>query len=72
MRWYRNDKDSSIDRHVKHRALELGANLKGKIKVYLDLRFWLILRDVVLDRAERALLVLKMSDGPISSFKLIF
>lgn len=49
---YQDEKDISIEQHVKRRALGLSAEMQGKFKVYLDQRFWLILRDVVLDRSE--------------------
>lgn len=49
---YRNDQSTSLDQHVKRRALALSAEVQGKLRIYLDQRFWLILRDVILDRSE--------------------
>jgi hypothetical protein len=49
---YRDDQDISLNQHVKRRALELGAEMQQKVRIYLDQRFWLMLRDVILERAE--------------------
>ena len=37
----------SIDAHVRSRQLELAKSLERKKAVYLDIKFWIILRDVV-------------------------
>jgi hypothetical protein len=50
----------SIDRYVKSRQVELGRSLDGRASVYLDTKFWIIVRDVAAgirtDRAEIELL----------------
>jgi hypothetical protein len=38
----------SIERHSRARQIELGQALSGRRKIYLDARFWVILRDVAL------------------------
>jgi hypothetical protein len=38
----------SIERHSRARQIELGRSLKGRPKVYLDMRFWIIVRDTAL------------------------
>jgi hypothetical protein len=40
--------DISIDRHVKSRVVELGQSLAGKHAIYLDVRYWLLLRNALL------------------------
>jgi hypothetical protein len=40
--------DISIDRHVKSRVVELGRALAGKHAVYLDIRYWILLRQALL------------------------
>lgn len=40
--------DISIDRHVKSRVVELGRALAGKQAVYLDIRYWILLRQAFL------------------------
>jgi hypothetical protein len=37
----------SLDAHVRSRQLELAKSLERKKAVYLDIKFWIILRDVV-------------------------
>ncbi|MEJ0047152.1 MAG: hypothetical protein WDN04_14320 [Rhodospirillales bacterium] len=38
----------SIERHSRARQIELGNSLHGRRKIYLDARFWIIMRDVAL------------------------
>lgn len=40
--------DISIDRHVKSRVVELGRALTNKHAIYLDIRYWLLLRRALL------------------------
>lgn len=44
----------SIDRHVKRRAVALGRDLEPKTAIYLDIKFWIILREVALGRNRDA------------------
>ena len=50
----------SLEEYVRQRRIELGRALDGKTRIYLDTRFWIILRDVGLgsrtDEDSRALL----------------
>lgn len=41
----------SIDTYVKRRAIELGSSLSSFTKVYLDKRFWILLRDASMGRS---------------------
>ena len=36
----------NIDQYVRSRIVDLGRSLKNRSKIYLDLRFWIIARDV--------------------------
>jgi hypothetical protein len=38
---------ASIDRHMRRRQIELARSIASRKKVYLDLRFWIIARNVV-------------------------
>lgn len=38
----------SIDQHVQHRVVELGRSLDSRAAVYLDMRFWIMLRQSAL------------------------
>lgn len=40
--------DISIDRHVKARVVELGGSLAGRHAIYLDVCYWLLLRNALL------------------------
>lgn len=40
--------DISIDRHVKNRVVELGQSLAGRHAIYLDVCYWLLLRNALL------------------------
>jgi len=40
----------SIDEHVRSRSIELGQALEKRAAVYLDQRYWIIVRDVILNR----------------------
>lgn len=39
----------SIDRHVKRRVVELGRSIESRIPIYLDVNFWILLRDATLN-----------------------
>jgi hypothetical protein len=45
---HRRNPEISIDRHVKSRVVELGRFLDNKQAIYLDLRFWILLRKALL------------------------
>lgn len=38
----------SIDRHVKSRVVELGCAIESRVPIYLDINFWILLRDATL------------------------
>ena len=47
---HRRNPDISIDRHVKSRVVQLGRFLDSKQAIYLDLRFWILLRQALFGR----------------------
>lgn len=59
---YRGNGHISIDRHVNSRVVELGRSLDSKIAIYLDIKFWIVLRNVALgrDRGGDALELLRL------------
>jgi len=44
----------SIDEHAKSKSVELSASIDGVTKVYLDKRFWILLRDAHLGRSKQS------------------
>ena len=50
-----DESDISIDQHVKRCAIDLGRSLQSRRAVYLDMRFWILLRDVIRNRTGGAL-----------------
>jgi hypothetical protein len=46
---HRKTPQISIDQHVRHRVIELGQRLAPRLPVYLDTKFWIILRKAALD-----------------------
>ena len=47
----------SIDEHVRSRSIELGQALEKRAAIYLDQRYWIIVRDVTLNRRTDSLSV---------------
>ena len=47
----------SIDEHVRSRSIELGQVLEKRAAIYLDQRYWIIVRDVILNRRTDSLSV---------------
>jgi hypothetical protein len=45
--------ETSTDAYVNRKLIALGASLSNLIKVYLDQRFWILLRDVHIGRSTR-------------------
>ena len=44
--------EKTVDAYIKEKKLELGEWVNQRRKVYLDTKFWLLLRDAHLDRAK--------------------
>jgi len=42
----------SLERHVKSRVVELGQSLQRRIAIYLDTKFWIVLRDCASGRND--------------------
>ena len=40
----------SIDEHVRSRSIDLGKTLERRAAIYLDQRYWIIIRDVAINR----------------------
>lgn len=49
---HRAHPEIGIDEHVRNRTVALGGVVNGRERIYLDKRFWIILRDVVLKRRK--------------------
>ncbi|MGK3496173.1 hypothetical protein [Citrobacter youngae] len=47
---HRKQPDVTLEQHVRRKRLELGIEVTNKYKIYLDLRFWILLREVELGR----------------------
>lgn len=45
---HRKHPDVTLEQHVKNKRIQLGSEISGKYKIYLDLRFWIFFRDVEL------------------------
>jgi hypothetical protein len=50
--YHREHPEITIDQHVKAMALELAESIKGVEKIYLDKRFWVLLRDAHMARSK--------------------
>lgn len=44
------EQNVSLDEHIRNCGIELGQSLEKKIPIYLDQRYWIIIRDVALGR----------------------
>ncbi len=47
---HRKQPDVSLEQHVRKKRIQLGIEVASKYRIYLDLRFWILLRDVELGR----------------------
>ncbi|MEM0653372.1 hypothetical protein AAFL31_16360 [Klebsiella huaxiensis] len=45
---HRKQPDVTLEQHVKNKRIQLGSEISGKYKIYLDLRFWIFFRDIEL------------------------
>lgn len=54
--YHRNNPDISLDAYVRSKRIELGESLIKMEKIYLDTKYWIHFRDVILGRID---------DGPI-------
>jgi len=41
-----------IDRHVRRRQVDLARSIQGRKKIYLDVRFWIVVRDAILGATD--------------------
>lgn len=47
---HRATPEISLERHVKNRVVELGQRLESQAAIYLDTKFWIVLRDCAVGR----------------------
>ena len=47
---HRSEPHISLDQHVRRRRIALGESLVGKLPLYLDTKYWIVTRDVLLGR----------------------
>lgn len=40
----------SLEKHVESRVVEVGQSLERRTAIYLDTKFWIVLRDCAADR----------------------
>ena len=52
--FHRRNPDVSLERHMRQKRIQLGAGIASIQRIYLDQRFWLLLRDVLLGRSQDA------------------
>ncbi len=57
---HRQHPEISLERHLKSRVVELGRALAGKQAIYLDIRYWILLRQALL-----------ADDKPTANWKLL-
>lgn len=50
---HRAQPDVSLKSHVTRRRLELGEEVNSKYRIYLDLRFWILLREAYLEKGTK-------------------
>lgn len=48
--FHRAQPEVSLESHVRKRRIQLGVEVSRKYKIYLDLRFWILFRDIELNR----------------------
>lgn len=68
-----NEPEKTVDAYIKEKKLELGEWVNLRRKVYLDTKFWLLLRDAHLNRAKEQSQydLLKLTADAVSSGKII-
>lgn len=59
----------SIDRHVKSRVVALGRSIESRTPIYLDINFWILLRDATLgsDRGDSGIQLLRLLREGVAS-----
>jgi hypothetical protein len=50
---HRSQPEVSLKSHATKRRLELGAEVSSKYRIYLDLRFWILLREAYLEKEDK-------------------
>lgn len=66
--------EKSVGAYIKEKKLELGSSLLGLKKIYLDTKYWVMMRDAKLGRAEnkKQIQLLEMSEVLAASGEYIF
>lgn len=50
--YHRGSPDVSVDSYIRSKRVELGESLESKTKIYLDTKYWIYFRDVLLGRID--------------------
>lgn len=50
--FHRKNPYMSLEQHVRNKRIELGIEVANKYRIYLDLRFWILFRDVELGKSR--------------------
>lgn len=52
LEFHRRTPEISLEKHMRHMRIQLGEMLASTQRIYLDLRFWILLRDVSIGRSD--------------------
>lgn len=71
---HEQEPNKSVDAYVKEKKVELGTSLLGTKKIYLDTKYWLLLRDAKIGRTrdEKQLQMLPLAEQLAASGRYIF
>ncbi|MGM0987775.1 MAG: hypothetical protein ACQEXI_12435 [Pseudomonadota bacterium] len=50
--FHRKSPDVTLEQHVRDKRVQLGIEVENRFRIYLDLRFWILLREVELGRND--------------------
>lgn len=51
---HRSQPEVSFDEHVRNKKIELGRSLEGLKAIYLDTRYWIFIRDALLEKPQHS------------------
>ena len=55
--YHRSNPNVTMDDYIKQLKVSLAEEIEGVIKIYLDTKFWIFLRDVRLEKEENSTLI---------------
>lgn len=55
--YHKDNPDITLDDYVRSKRIRLGVEVENKDKIYLDTKYWIHFRDVILGRTENDTLV---------------